>query len=204
MASFEQHRDKWRAQVKINGVREKKSFPTKAAAQAWAKAREAELKAADGGQGWRTVRELFETYAERVSEKKDGKKWEQSRIIFFLKSNPDLADKPLSDLTSEHMGKWRDRRMAGDPARKIKAVANATVEREINLFSNIFHTARREWKWIDESPLTDVKRPPPTLPRTQRVDEEASGHKDINILQEVYYAPKVQTLANKLRGKSAT
>jgi integrase len=173
MASFEQHRDKWRAQVMVNGVREKKSFTTKAEAQAWAKAREAELKAADGSQDWRTVRELFETYSDRVSSKKAGSKWEQSRITFFLTNNPELAAMTLRDVSSRDMGLWRDRRIAGDAARKIKPVSNATVEREINLFSNIFQTARKEWKWMSVSPLTDVKRPPQTLPRTQRVDMEA-------------------------------
>jgi len=30
------------------------------------------------------------------------------------------------------MGLWRDKRLTGDPARGIKPVTNATVEREIN------------------------------------------------------------------------
>lgn len=173
MASFEQHRDKWRAQVKVGDVREKKSFDTKLEAEKWAKLRETQLRAANGTQDWRTLRELFEIYSDRVSSKKAGAKWEQSRIAFFLANNPELADRSLSKISSHDMGLWRDRRLAGDPARKIKPVSNATVEREINLFSNIFHTARREWKWIKESPFSDVRRPPATLPRTQRVDADA-------------------------------
>jgi len=175
MASFEQHGSKWRVEVKHKGVREKKTFPTQRLAMEWAVERERQLQDIAAGrlEDWHTVRETFETYSVRVSARKGGAKWEQSRIAFFLLNNPDLACKKVMNLTSNDMGLWRDRRLAGDPMRKIGPVSNATVEREMNLFSNIFHTARREWKWIEKSPLSDVRRPPPTLPRTQRVDPEA-------------------------------
>ncbi len=175
MASFEQHGSKWRVEVKHNGVRQKKTFPTKRLAMEWAVERERQLRGAAAGrmEDWHTVREAFETYSNRVSNKKGGAKWEQSRIVFFLENNPELARKKLVELSSNDLGLWRDRRLAGDSVRKIKAVSNSTVEREMNLLSNIFHTARREWKWIEKSPLSDVRRPPATLPRTQRVDMDA-------------------------------
>lgn len=57
------------------------------------------------------------------------------------------------------LGKWRDHRL------NVDKVSGSTVSRELNLLSNIFTVAAREWKWIAASPTTDVRRPKESEPR---------------------------------------
>jgi hypothetical protein len=70
------------------------------------------------------------------------------------------------------MGRWRDARLAGIPERGIKSVGDATVLREINLYSHVFTTARDEWKWITESPFKGMRRPAEPQPRKRRISDE--------------------------------
>ena len=44
-------------------------------------------------------------------------------------------------------------------------VTGSTVNRELNLLSNVFAVAAKEWKWIAVSPTTDVRRPKESKPR---------------------------------------
>jgi hypothetical protein len=53
---------------------------------------------------------------------------------------------------------WRVQ-IAKEGIRRLETVSAATVLREINLLSHCFTTARKEWKWIAESPLTGMRRP---------------------------------------------
>ena len=54
MASIQRVAKGWRAQIRIKGERDDRTFPTKAAAQAWAVEREAEIRSVAGGRGSRT------------------------------------------------------------------------------------------------------------------------------------------------------
>jgi hypothetical protein len=65
----------------------------------------------------------------------------------------------LVGVTSDVIGKWRDHRI------KTDEVSGSTVNRELNLLSNVFHTAAKEWKWIAASSSTDVRRPHKSQPR---------------------------------------
>lgn len=70
-----------------------------------------------------------------------------------------LKDMKLADVTSDLLGQWRDQRL------EIDKVTGSTVNRELNLLSHMFGTAAKEWKWIAESPTTDVRRPKESPPR---------------------------------------
>ena len=41
----------------------------------------------------------------------------------------------------------------------IKEVQGATVRREANILASLFTVARKEWKWIKESPMADLTLP---------------------------------------------
>jgi integrase len=41
------------------------------------------------------------------------------------------------------------------------------VRRDFALLSAVLATARREWRWINDSPLADVRKPPAGKPRTR-------------------------------------
>lgn len=164
MASYAKRTGGWRAQIAIQGVRESKVLSTKAEAVAWATAREAEIRAgkATGIQAGRTVGDAFDRYEKEVSATKRGKRFEVLRLAAIgawdINGRP-FRDMRLVDATSEVLGNWRDYRINTDE------VTGSTVNRELNLLSNVFATAAKEWKWIAASPTTDVRRPKESQPR---------------------------------------
>jgi integrase len=171
MASFQKDGDVWRVRVARRGVRVSGTFKTKAAATAWAVEKENEImKGTYQGAGSRTVADLFDEYARRVSEKKLGGHWEVTRFKAFKRNFPDLAAKLLTKTNSHDWGVWRDARLAGTD--KMRAVGAGSVIREVNLYSAAFQTAVKEWKWMQASPLTDMKRPKEPLPRSRMFFEE--------------------------------
>lgn len=70
----------------------------------------------------------------------------------------------LVDLTPAHIARWRDER--------LKVVVGATVNRDMNLLSNILTVARKEWNWIGESPTKEVRRPKDSPPRDRRISDD--------------------------------
>lgn len=169
MASFKRIPGGWQAQVAILGTRQAKNFTTKAEATAWAAQRETELRtmAETGVNTDKTCRDAFDRYIKEVSEHKRGKRYETLRlnaIADHQMGKLTFGDTPLHAVTSDMLGKWRDERLA--------SVAGSTVNRELNLLSHVFTTARREWKWIAVSPTTDVRRPADPPPRDRRITED--------------------------------
>lgn len=164
MASYAKRTNGWRAQVAIQGVRESKVFSTKAEAVAWATARETEIRAgkATGIQPGRTVGDAFDRYEKEVSITKRGYRFESLRLAAIGNweiSGKKFREMRLSEATSEVLGKWRDDRLNNDK------MSGSTVNRELNLLSNVFAIAAKEWKWISASPTTGVRRPKESEPR---------------------------------------
>ena len=92
-----------------------------------------------------------------------------SKPAFYLKL--DLAnffvsiDKLiLRELDARHVAAWRDRRLT--------QVSAASVRREWNLLSNACTIAVKEWKWLKENPMREVRRPPPTDARDRIATDE--------------------------------
>jgi integrase len=132
------------------------TFATKA--EAFAAAVEIEKRAKAGQLATvsdKTVGDMLERYSDEVSVKKPGCKWEQTRIKALLR-HP-ITRKRLAEATSTDFAAYRDQR--------LKKVLGSTVDREFNLISAAYTIARKEWRWIDYSPLKDVARPPDEPPR---------------------------------------
>jgi integrase len=126
-----------------------------------------EKKAAEA----RTLADAFAQYAEDVSTKKGGTKWEQNRLAAFVRDFPEYAGRPMLQADTPMWAKWRDTRLKGftrPDGTKVRPIKGGSVLREINLYRNVFTIARREWKWIDTNPFTDVGAPPDGPPRTRR------------------------------------
>jgi integrase len=164
MATFVKRAGSWRVQISIKGVRESATFSTKAEATAWAAKRETEIREdkASGVQRGKTVADAFGRYEKEVSVHKPGKRWEILRMNAIGATEIDgtaIKDMKLQDVTSDLLGRWRDRRLT------IDKVTGSTVNRELTLLSHVFATAAKEWKWIAASPTTDVRRPKESPPR---------------------------------------
>jgi integrase len=161
MAYLRKLKSGWRAQVEKLGVRRSMTWPTKAEAANWAAATEAEILAGKSGQYPRkTFADALLRYADEVSARKEGARWELLRIEALIRGFPALAAMQFSEVRTPHMASWRDARLA--------QVSPGTVQREANLFSNVFQIGRREWHWCGESPFSSL-RPPGDNPPRQRV-----------------------------------
>ncbi|WP_439684877.1 Integrase [Cupriavidus oxalaticus] len=174
MASISPHKDGWRAQVYVRGVRDSKVFRTQREAKAWAAAREIELRRTqDTAPGdLHTVSDMLKRYGEEVSPKKRGSRAELLRIQAFLRDFPEIGALTLSQVKTPHLAAWRDARMAGfttDDGRRVAAVSGASVLRDINWLRNAFLIAKKEWHWIDRNPFEGFNSPADAPPRTRRV-----------------------------------
>ncbi|OEZ60476.1 site-specific integrase [Duganella sp. HH105] len=178
MASYSKSGKGWRASVAVRGTRDTKTFSTKAEAVAWAAARETEIRSGvNAGPGEsKTLDDAFNRYLREVSVHKRGHRMERHRLAAIadhVVAGRRLGSLHLSDVTSDILGQWRDLRLRGTTAANFEdKVLGASVIRELNLLSHVFTTARREWKWIDKSPTTDVRRPKGSAPRDRRISKD--------------------------------
>ena len=148
----------WRAQVARKGVRKSATFKHKSSAQQWAAQVEAEIL--DGKvtpATGHTVRDALERYAREVSPAKRSGENEVKRLAAF--SREPWAAKPLSQLTPDDMGKWRDRR--------LKVVQAESFRRDVNTLSAVLNTCCKEWGWLSANPLSKVRKPPAGKPRSR-------------------------------------
>jgi hypothetical protein len=142
----------------IAGVRYSGSFKTKKEARAW----EADLrKIARTEPESALLRKRYkltdavDRYLESVTPTKRGAmKWEPRRFNDLVARFPGAY---LDDITSDKISRWKDD--------LLKTVTGSTVNRYFNLFSNLFTVAKKEWKWVESNPFSEVKRPPENLPR---------------------------------------
>lgn len=143
----------WRVQMQVNGERVGGTFPTKREADDWIARTRLEINAqAQGKTGTiKTMQQAMLRYGEEISPEKRGGDKEVIRINAILRHDAFPAKVKMSDLTPDHFAAWRDSR--------LKVVARGSVLRDMNLLSSILTTARREWRWINANPMSDVRRP---------------------------------------------
>ncbi|MDJ0685359.1 MAG: site-specific integrase [Alphaproteobacteria bacterium] len=153
---------KWQAQVARKGVRRSASFDTKRSAQDWAARQEylALNQSADTDKS--TLADLFDRYARDESPKRRGARWEVIRLS-RLARDP-LGQVRVSEVGPSDLAAWRDRRMA--------EVSAGSVRRELALLSAVFNVACREWRVLDQNPVSEIRKPPPTPPRDRRVSDD--------------------------------
>jgi integrase len=169
MASISKKSTGWRAEIYVNGKRECKTLATKNEAVAWAADRESALRKQNvtGINKDQTCQDAFDRYLNEVSIHKRGERWEKIRLNAIAKHKVgrlNFGDIKLCDLTSDMLGQWRDMR--------LKTISGASVNREITLLSHVFTTARREWKWLEKNPLSDVRRAKGAPPRDRLISSD--------------------------------
>lgn len=160
MASIYRHGKGWRAQVYVNGVRESDTFRTKQEAAAWALAREAELSGARLPD--KTVGDAMTRFAEDVAPSRRGGRWEAIRLKSLGLDT--LAGRPLAKLTGPDIATWRDARLL--------EVAPATVAREMALIRTVLETARKDWGWLRDKPMAEVRVPRSPTSRKRRISQD--------------------------------
>ena len=153
MASITPHKDGWRVQIKILGVRDSDTFRTRREAAAWAGSRETEIReAARKPAGEKaSLREVMLRYQREVTPTKRGARWESIRLDAMLNMAELPLDMPVARIAPDDFNAWR--------AARLRSVSAGTVLREFGILSAVFETARREWRLIPANPVTDVRKP---------------------------------------------
>lgn len=155
MASIQQTKTGWRAQLSVKGQRDSQVFPSKREAQVWAARRETELRTIAAGRGDEvyTLGDLFTRYAQEVSPGKRGGRWEVIRLKALPSTGGSLlkANTRLQSCSPALLAQWRDQRMT--------EVEKGTVLREMALLSAVFQKAVREWGWLRENPMKGIAKP---------------------------------------------
>lgn len=164
MASIFRRDDSWRATIRIVGhPSESRSFATRVEARQWAQEREAELRAGKGSKASAAaLGDALKRYAREVSPLRKGARWERLRINAMLRMP--VAAIRLGKLDTPAIAQWRDDRLS--------EVAPGTVYREMNLLSSVLEIARREWHWIRDNPMRDVRRPKQPPARRRRITQD--------------------------------
>jgi integrase len=104
----------------------------------------------------------MERFRLKVSPTRKGGRWEELRLT-VLESSP-LARRPLARLTGADIATWRDGRLL--------EVAPATVAREMALLRTVLETARREWHWLRDKPMSEVGVPKSPASRKRRITQD--------------------------------
>lgn len=165
MATFRRRAGGWRAEVCRAGVRQSRTFPTKAQAQAWAAEVEADLLAGRGGavRGDKTLADALDRFLREVSPGRRGHVREKTTLDLWIREHP-LRGYRLDVISGADMADWRDVR--------LRLVKPGSVLREMTLLRSVFEAARRDWGWIARNPMEDVRRPPRPQPRQRRPSEQ--------------------------------
>tara|TARA_R110000782_G_C14819221_1_gene413853 strand:- start:8211 stop:9167 length:957 start_codon:yes stop_codon:yes gene_type:complete len=181
MASITKHpAGGWRAWVTIAGKRKSKLFKRKGEAQAWVADQSAR---GDAGFTWYQALKRYE--AEITPTKRaTTQRWE---VLRFPKLREQIPDRPLSDITPDVLGKWRDERM--------KSVKAGSVLREMSLLSAIFSTAIKEWQWVRDNPVSMVRKPPQPAPRDRLITDDEI---DRQCLALGYVGGKPETVSQRV------
>lgn len=185
MASIRPLGNRYRAFVKVDGRRATKMFDTKRAALAWAQEQEAQLTGSQLPD--KTLEEAFTKYSEEVTPSKRGGRWDRVRIARFNREDK-IAKRRLLALSAADLADWRDAR--------LKQVKPGTVAREMNLIAAVLEVARREWGWLKESPMRDVRQPKKPKGRARRITGE-----EVEALAkafDVWDSLKVETQRNRI------
>lgn len=179
MATVSKYKDQWRAQVSVKGKYRSKLFPTKIQAKDWAHSTEQAMGKHGGIVTGKTLGDALERFSKEVSPSRKGSRWEIVRANKLLRSN--IANYQLIDLTGEILQDWIDER--------CKEVLSSSVNRELNVIAAALTASRRQWKWIVNNPMKDIKRPKNPPHRDRRISQDEIER----ILKALGYEGKVVT-----------
>ena len=148
------------AEVRKYGQRTSKTFDNKTQAMAWAAETEQSLSP-DGLVKGKTLGDLFTRYRDEISPNKKSHRSEHNRLNKF--SREPLAQVLLVDIRQHHFDEWI--------TQSLKQIKSSSVDRDLNLLSSVFEQAKR-WRWINNNPIREIKRPKNPQPRDRRISEQ--------------------------------
>jgi integrase len=167
MATIRRRGTKWQAQVRRTGHRGiARSFRMRADAVAWARDMELRADRSELPSDTRilsriTLGHLVTRYRDTISPRKRGYEVERIVLTAFLRHS--VCKKPLSQITTEDFGRYRDERLG--------SIKPTTLKREFSSLHNMFEVARDEWNLpIRENPLSKLRLPISQARRERRLN----------------------------------
>lgn len=151
----------WRVQICYKGKRYSKNFHSKQECQFYANKLLYELEQGINKRlsARKSVRDAIKRYQKEELPKRKGE--ERERKMLNRLSNHPIADLLLENATPSEWAKWRDKRLS--------EVKPATVRREITIIQAVYKAAINEWLWIQDSPITHIKKPKSSPSRDRRI-----------------------------------
>lgn len=181
MATFEKRIGKsgkatWRVRVRrSSGPWLTKSFPTKGAAQEWARGIEHKL---DVGEHVPSAEARKRTLADAIDRyltvtlpqsKHQKNKSEQTRILKWWRD--ELGSRPLGSITASTIAEVRDR-LATEKVRGDKLRSGSTINRRITALSAVMTVAVKEYGWLPKNPIPNVSRMPDSKGRERFLSDD--------------------------------
>lgn len=157
MATIRKVGNKYRAEVRKQGVSKSRNFKTKGEAQQWAKNTERLITGEIDFSSQVTFEQAAHRYLTEQSQRK-GARWESVRIHKLLKSG--LGDYTLGQLNPQFWKSWINE----------QTISPSSVRRELALISGIFRECV-EWGYMEHNPLHDVKSPKSAKPRDRVITD---------------------------------
>ncbi|PAJ88244.1 tyrosine-type recombinase/integrase [Burkholderia ubonensis] len=176
MATYAQRNGSTRAQVRMRGQEASATFDTRIEAEQWAEQIEARIKRGEiirhdeFGENPK-VAALIDKYIKEVSPHKGAYQYE--RITGTKLMGIDIFQKRIANFTPADLRAWRDARLNGDPAGKVRPVTGSTVIRELAFLSTVITKAIKEWGVpLKQNPCSLIEWPKRNPPRTRRVTDD--------------------------------
>lgn len=167
MATIRKHGVGYQARIRRRGWPvQSKTFPTKGAAERWARQVEAQMDAdvfepAAPEQHLLTLGAALDRYAREVTPHKNGAMQEQTRIKAWQRRP--LAARALGRIRSTDLAAWRDAR--------LQEVSASTVRLELAVISHLYTIARKEWGMGGlQNPVDGVRKPQAVNARDRRLE----------------------------------
>lgn len=108
--------------------------------------------------------ELLKKYIAQVIPTHKGGVKEQSRLDKLIRDYPKLMQKPVDKIDQLDMIELRNDR--------LKYVSPSTVGRDLGVLGGVFKYARQELRIIENSPLSDISKPPQAPHRERRISDD--------------------------------
>jgi integrase len=149
----------WQAIVRVKGHPDVSATrPTKAEATYWAQAEESAIRAGQRGlYPAKTFADALDRYALEVTATKATHGKETLRLMAMKRDFPKLTALQFSEVKSSDLAAWRDAR--------LREVTPGSVQRDINLFRNVWTVGRKEWGWCGDNPWSNLRMPGQNRPR---------------------------------------
>lgn len=155
----------FRAIIRRKGIEpRRRTFPTRALAEAWARDIEAKIDAGEpvlAAEAARTtLAEALERYRREITPAKRGSRQEDRRIARWI-AHP-LSGRALAAIRGSDLAEYRDGR--------LRSVGASTVRLELAVISHLYRVARTDWGMEAlRNPCEAVRKPPSPAPRERRL-----------------------------------